>query len=105
LAAVLDSYTNTWTADTAFPLGATNYFATSGEATLGVIGIATASTSTARFGVLDLVATGDITFTNEAGFRTSDFLDSRVITNGNTAQILVNYIPGQTTNMAIVQFR
>jgi hypothetical protein len=97
--------TNSWAADTPFGLG-TNAFFTSGAATLGITGVVNGPTTTERYGQLTILATGNITFTNLATIiRTSDFLSSRTITNGNTAVISVDVIPGQCTNMAIVQFK
>ena len=99
-----DCPTNTWAKNTAFGLG-TNCHFTSGATTCGITGVVNKSTKTERYGELTIVATGDIIFTNVAGIRCSDFLATRTITNGNSAVISVQLIPGQCTNMAIVQFR
>ncbi len=58
-----------------------------------------------RYAQLTVIATGDVIFTNRVDVFTSDMVDSRTITNGNTAVIAVDVIPGVITNMAIVQFR
>jgi hypothetical protein len=97
-----DNPTNTWARDTNFPLG-TNSFFTVGATTTGVTGLANKSTASERYGQITIVATGDIVFTNPASFRCSDFLASRTITNGNTALVSVDFIPGQCTNLFIVQ--
>lgn len=97
-----DNPTNSWSFNTDFNLG-TNFFATSGATTGGITGLGNKSTSTERYGQLVIVATGDIVFTNPVSFHASDFLSSRTITNGNTATIAVDFIPGQCTNLFIVQ--
>jgi len=99
-----DSVTNQWTINGMIGLG-TNYSFTVGATTGGITGVANLPTSTERFCQITIVATGDITFTNNIQIRTSDFAASRVITNGNTAVIAVTVIPGICTNLAIVQFK
>lgn len=101
----MDNPTNTWAVNTGFGLGTNGFYTVGGTVTLGVTGIANVSTSTERYGELTIVSTGTLTFTNPASFKTSDFVSTRVITNGNTAVIAVAVIPGQCTNMAIVQFK
>jgi hypothetical protein len=104
IATGFDATTNLWAINTAFPLG-TNTSITSGADTGGITGVANSSTATERYGQITLKTSGDVTFTNPAAFYTSDFVDSRVITNGNTAVIAVQLIPGLATNMAIAQFK
>ena len=101
----LDANTNTWAINSNFPLGTTNGILVSGAATGGITGLGNKSTSTDRAGVIKILATGDIVFTNPASFKTSDFLTSRTITNGNSAIIQVDFTPGQFTNMAIAQYK
>lgn len=97
----IDSLTNSWTANTDWPLG-TNVVFTSTGATLGVTGVANRSTSTVRYGEMTLVASGgDVVFTNAVGIRFSDGLTSRTVTNGTSAEIRVKYIPGVKTNATI----
>jgi hypothetical protein len=98
-----DSLTNTFSGTT-FWLGtnqvitsATNIYLT----TLGnppVAGIE-------RFGQLTIRATADITVTNAtAGWRSSDMVSTRTLTNGNTMVIAGDVILGVVSNLAIVQF-
>ena len=100
----VDANTNTWTINTDFGLG-TNSFVTAASVTGGFTGVANKSTSTERFGQLTIISTGTLVFTNPVSVHTSDFLSSRTITNGNTCVIAVDLMPGQCTNMAIVQFK
>lgn len=101
--------TNSWTADTAFPVAPplvqTNYILASGEATLGIPSIGNVPTATTYYGELTVYASGTITFTNVASVRASDFLKTRTITNGNTADIAIKVVPGRSTNMAILQYK
>jgi hypothetical protein len=83
----------------------TNYTYTSGAATGGITGIGTAAGSTEDYAQLLIKATGDITFTNPAAFYTSDMVDTRTITNGNTAFISVDVMPGFATNLIILQLK
>jgi len=99
-----DSPTNVWVVNASIGMG-TNAFYSSGAATIGIPGLLNGPTSTERYGELTIMATGTVTFTNFAGFKTSDFLTTRTLTNGNTMVVGVSVIPGLCTNMAIVQFR
>lgn len=103
LSPAYDAVTNGWSADTALPL-ATNLVFTSGAATLGFTGVSSLPTSTERWGRMTIVATGDIVFTNPANVYASDYVLSRTVTNGNTAQVTVHVIPGVATNLNIDQF-
>ncbi len=103
-----ESHTNTWTTNTAFAVSPsqspTNFLCLSGANTAcGVTGILNAGTATERFGQLLIVASGNITFTNPAAFRASDFATTRVITNANNCFIAFDVWPGVSTNMIIVQ--
>jgi hypothetical protein len=100
----VDSSTNTWAINTALPVG-TNCFISQGAATIGFTAVANVPTSTERYGQLTIAATGTITFTNPASVHASDFQSSRTITNGNWCVVALDVIPGQITNMAIVQFK
>lgn len=106
-ATIFDSVTNTWAVDTPLPLGETNYvYVGSGTVTFGITGVATQPTTTARYGVLTIISGGTLTFTNPATImKASDFASSRVITNGNSCDITVKVIPGQCTNLSIVQYK
>lgn len=99
-----DSPTNTWTKDAAIFCG-TNAFFTSGATTCGITAVGNLPASTERYGQLTVIATGTITFTNIAAIHASDYQTSRTITNANTCVIGIDVIPGQCTNMAIVQFK
>jgi hypothetical protein len=98
-----DVSTNLWTIGT-FPLG-TNLYYTVGASTVGISGVGNLPTSTERCGQLTIKATGDITFTNLSGIATSDFVNTRTITNGNFAVVALDVYPGIVTNMAIAQFK
>lgn len=103
LAQNFDTPTNAWTANTAFPLG-TNTFYTSGAATFGFTSVANGPTSTERYGQMTVKTTGTVVLTNIPSIYFSDGLTNRTITNGNTAVIAMDVVPGQVTNAAIVQF-
>lgn len=99
-----NSATNTWTINTAFPVGQTNMAVSIGTATGGITGIANGPASGNRWGELIVFATGTVTFTNPVGVRFSDGLTSRTITNGTSAVISVKVWSGFKTNAAIVHF-
>jgi hypothetical protein len=102
----LDAQTNSFTTNSAFPLGFTNLILVTGANTgAGITGVANAGTSTERWGQLTIVTSGTFVWTNPASIHASDFVTTRTITNGNTAVISVDVFPGQCTNMAIVQFK
>lgn len=103
----VDSLTNSWTTNTALPLGVTNLLATlSANVNGGITGLTGAGTvNDERWGRLNIVATGNVTFTNPASFRSSDFVTSRIITNGNSCEIVVTWQQGVYTNMLIHQFK
>ena len=96
--------TNAWTANTPLILGTTNYYATSGTATIGITGVQNVPVSGTDYTELTLLSTGTITFTNVAGIKFNDGLTSRTITNGNSAVLAVTVMAGRVTNAAIVQF-
>ncbi len=103
-----ESATNGWVTNTAFPVNPsqsiTNLILVSGANTAcGVTGILNAGTSTERFGQLLIIASGNITFTNPASIHASDYVTTRVITNGNNAMIAFDVWPGLATNMFISQ--
>lgn len=103
LATYSDVVTNLWSLNTPFDLGK-NDFRTQGATTTGITGVANTSTTTVeRWGQLTILATGDITFTNPVSMKTSDYLTSRIITNGNSATISCQVVPGRVTNLFIVQ--
>lgn len=97
-----DSPTNLWVANTVFNLG-TNYVISQGAGTVGITGIANKSTTTERYGQLVILATGTVIFTNVAGIKCNDGLLTRTITNGNSATIAIDFVPGVVTNLFIVQ--
>ncbi len=102
----LDAQTNSFTTNTAFPLGFTNLLLVTGANTgAGITGVVNAGTSTERWGQITIVASGTFVWTNPAAIHASDFVTTRTITNGNTALISIDVFPGQCTNMAIVQFK
>lgn len=95
--------TNTWTVDSTFGIG-TNSVLAMGTATGGITGVANASSTEQSIGELTVLSTGTAVFTNIASIHASDGLTSRTITNGTSACIAIQVIPGQRTNMAIVHF-
>lgn len=99
-----DVPTNTFTINTAFPVGQTNQVLTAGSVTGGVTGIANGPASGDRWGEGLLISTGTWVFTNAVAIRASDGLTSRTITNGTTARIAFVVTTGRITNMAIVHF-
>ena len=99
-----DSPTNTWTVNTALPLGQTNLAVSVGTATVGIPSLANVPSSGSRWGELLVIATGTVTFTNHPSIRLSDGLTSRTITNGTTAVIAPKVWSGFKTNAAIVHF-
>ncbi len=100
-----DAPTNTFTINSAFPVGQTNQVLSAGSVTGGVTGIANGPTSGDRWGTLEIVSTGTLVFTNPVSIHASDYLTTRTITNGNTAIISFQVTTGRWTNMAIVQFK
>jgi hypothetical protein len=96
--------TNAWAVNTALGLG-TNYYFSGNTASCGITGIVGIPAATASYAELTIKATGDITFTNPVAIYTSDMVDTRTITNGNTACVAVSVQPGFFTNLAIVQFK
>lgn len=89
----------------AFPLG-TNTVLSVGGVTIGFSGVANVAATRERYGKATILATGgNVTFTNPASVHSSDFALSRVITNGNSAQMVLDVIPGQCTNLFIMQFK
>jgi hypothetical protein len=96
-----DSVTNTFSG-TSFLLG-TNSFISSGS-NIGFTGVANVPASLLRYGQLTIKATGNITVTNPATWKTSDMAVSRVCTNGNFLTMAVEVMPGIYTNAAICQF-
>ncbi len=102
----IDVQTNVWVTNTAIPLGFTNLvLRTAGNAGGGITGVGNLPASTERATQLTIISSGTFVFTNVASIHASDYLTTRTITNGNTAIVQINVIPGTSTNMAIVQFR
>jgi hypothetical protein len=101
------SPTNLWALDTAFGVNTNALVLISGAVTGGITGVANLDGSgNVQFGEGTIKATGgDITFTNAAGLKANDYVTSRIITNGNYAEIAVKVVPGVVTNLAIVQFK
>jgi hypothetical protein len=101
-----ESATNQWATNTLITLGTNTCTATlTANTGGGITGILNAGTTTERFAQLFIKATGDVVFTNPVAFYCNDYADTRTITNGNTAWISVDVIPGVATNLAIVQFK
>ena len=97
--------TNLWVTNTPIYLG-TNFSAVlSANTSGGISGVGGTVTTTEQFSQLFIKATGDITFTNPVAFMCNDYVDTRLITNGNVAIIGVDVIPGLATNLSIVQFK
>lgn len=103
----IDSLTNGWATNTAIPLGQTNLISLcSANGGGGITGIANAGNNNdTRYSRLIIVASGNVTFTNPGSFRTSDFSTNRIITNGNTCKICIEWQKGVTTNMDLRQYR
>jgi hypothetical protein len=102
--APFDAPTNTFTINSVFPLGQTNQVLTAGSVTGGITGIGNGPTKVERSGMLTVLSTGTLIFTNPVSVHASDYVQSRTITNGNTCIIVIDVIPGRCTNMAIMQF-
>jgi hypothetical protein len=94
--------TNTWALDTALPMNTNKLILSSGAATGGITNVENVYPVGSQFSELFIKATGDITFTNPTAWVTSDMVDSRIITNGNYAQIAVE-VNNLITNLIIVQ--
>ena len=90
--------TNLFTINGTIGLG-TNWFYTGGAATWGITGVTGNSGSERRIAELEILSTGDITFTNPAAFYASDGLDTRTLTNGNLTTVAVVWKPGHYTNL------
>ncbi len=102
----VDVQTNVWVTNTAIPLGFTNLVLRTGANTGGgITGVGNLPTSTERATQLTIISSGAFVFTNPVSIHSSDYLTTRTITNGNTAIVQINVIPGTSTNMALVQFR
>jgi hypothetical protein len=93
--------TNAWALDTPIPFATNGLVLVSGAATGGITGVTGFPASANGCVELTVKATGDVVFTNVAGFRCSDGLSSRTITNGSTADIVLKVVPGVATNMYI----
>lgn len=98
----VDAQTNSWTTNTAIPLGFTNLILLSAaNASCGITGVANTPSTTTRYCELTIIVTGDVVFTNIPAIHFSDGLTSRTITNSTSAEISVKVFPGQRTNAAI----
>lgn len=102
---VFDSPTNLFSGTT-FLLG-TNSFISTSSAVRFVSVTNVPPIGIERWGQLTIVASGsDIVVTNPvAGWRTSDMVSSRTVTNGNTAVIAMDVQAGMFTNFVILQFK
>ncbi len=93
--------TNVW-GGTTLALGGIEYiFNTNGAA--GITGLTGTQAAQAVPGILQIYPSANITFTNPAGWAESDNQLSRTLTNGNAVTIMVEAIPGHSTNLDIVQ--
>lgn len=99
-----DAPTNTFTINTAFPVGQTNQVLTAGAVTGGITGIANGPSSGSRWGEMTVFPTGAFVFTNPASIKASDGLTTRTLTNGTVVEIAIKVVTGRSTNMAIVHF-
>lgn len=90
--------TNLFTINSAIALG-TNFTYVGGAATWGITGVTGNSGSERKIAELEVLASGDITFTNHASFYASDGVDTRTLTNGNLTTIAVVWKPGLYTNL------
>ncbi len=95
--------TNAWTVDT--PLGATNAIVSVGAVTFGIPALNTAifTSGTRGYAAIEVLTTGAATFTNALGFHASDLLSTRALASGRFVTIEIDYWPGATTNIDIVQ--
>lgn len=98
-----DAPTNAFSGNT-FLLGTNSVITTASAVNISAVGNIPA-TGIERYGQLTIIATADVTFTNPAPCFTSDMVDTRTVTNGNTAVIAVDVIAGVITNLAITQFK
>lgn len=91
--------TNLWATNSVIGMG-TNYTCVlSANTGGGITGIAGTIGSTEQFGQITIESTGDVVFTNPAAFYTSDGVDTRTFTNGNLTTVVVQRIPGLSTNL------
>lgn len=103
--AIVDSPTNTWTPDTAFPLGTAVSYQTNAAVSFGFTSLSSVPTTTERYGQLTIYANGaDVTFSNISAIHFSDGLTNRTVTNGSCVVIAVDVIPGLRSNAAICHF-
>lgn len=101
---IFDSPTNLFSG-TAFLLG-TNSFISTTSAVYFVAVTNVPPSGIERWGQLTIVAAADLVVTNPIpGWKTSDMVSSRTVTNGNTAVIAVDVQAGMFTNFVINQFK
>jgi hypothetical protein len=86
---------------TSITLGAPYSISTGSDVNL--TGLANVPTSTMRRGVLFIVATSTINVTNPVSWHTSDFVSTRLLTNGNVMVVGIEVQPSLFTNAYVVQ--
>jgi hypothetical protein len=92
--------TNAWSG-TAFLLGQRSTIVSATN--IYLLSCSAPGTVDGTWGQLTIRATANLTVTNHPNFHASDFLVSRVLTNGQTLALVADMEPGQYTNLFITQ--
>lgn len=99
---ILDFKTNTFVG-TSFILSNTNQVVLS-NTNIFFINVVNSPTSGGRYGSITIIATGNITITNDVSMHFSDATNSRSITTGQSLELSMKVIAGTRTNTAIALF-
>ena len=100
----LDIATNLFPGGTYFLLGTNSTTTTSSDVDFVSISNTPSGAGTERIGQLLILASGTINVTNPVSWKTSDYVDTRKLTNGNSMTVRVDVQDGVVTNATFTQF-